>query len=96
MALSVRVLRCRFNFALLHHGRRDGVSHFLGASLACPFRKRYPEIDLDYTRFKFPVLAFNFPVPSQKLPVPLSREFCSKSAESLDEWRPLSRELAQN
>jgi hypothetical protein len=61
-----------------------------------PFRKRYPEIDLDYTRFKFPVLAFNFPVPSQKFPVPLSREFCSKSAESLDEWRPLSRELAQN
>jgi hypothetical protein len=30
----------------------------------CPFRKRFPEINLDYTRLKFPVLAFNFPVPS--------------------------------
>jgi hypothetical protein len=37
------------------------------------------------------ILAFKFPVPSQKFPVPVSREFCSKSAESLDEWRPLSR-----
>ena len=64
--------------------------------MSCPFRKRYPEINLDYTRFKFPVLAFKFPVPSQKFPVPLSREFCSKSTESLDEWRPLSRDLAQN
>jgi hypothetical protein len=25
----------------------------------CPFRKRHPEINLDYTRFKFPVLAFS-------------------------------------
>ena len=50
----------------------------------------------EVTRFKFPVLVFNFPVPSQKFPVPLSREFCSKSPKSLDEWRPLSRELAQN
>ena len=64
--------------------------------VACPFRKRYPEINLDYTRFKFPVLASKFPVPSQKFPVPLSREFRSKAAESLDEWRPLSRELAEN
>jgi isoquinoline 1-oxidoreductase beta subunit len=46
-------------------------------------------------RFKFPVLAYKFPVPSQKFPVPLSREFRSKSTESLDELQPLSRELAQ-
>ena len=62
----------------------------------CPFRKRHPEITLHYTRFKFPVLAFKFPVPSQKFPVPLSREFRSKSAESLDEWQPLSRNPTQN
>ena len=29
-------------------------------------------------------------------PVPLSREFCSKSVESLDEWRHLGGDLAQN
>jgi hypothetical protein len=50
-----------------------------------PFRRSYPKIDLDYTRFKFPVLAYKFPVPLQKFPVPLSREFRSKSAKSLDE-----------
>jgi len=50
----------------------------------CPFRKRYPEINLDYTRFKFPVLASKFPVPSQKFPVPLSGGY-SDSGES----RPL-------
>jgi hypothetical protein len=54
------------------------------------------EITLNYARFKFPVLARTNSVPSQKFPVPLSREFCSKSTESLDEWPHLSRDLAQN
>src|SRR5262249_1082677 len=43
------------------------------------------KIQLDYIRFKFPVLGYKFPVPWQKFPVPLSREFCSKSAESFGE-----------
>jgi len=38
-----------------------------------------------HARFKFLVLAFKFPALSQKFPAPLSREFFSKSTESLDE-----------
>ena len=30
-----------------------------GETKQSPFRKRHPEINLDYTRFKFPVLAFS-------------------------------------
>src|SRR5262249_30388181 len=48
---------------------------------AGPSAKTYPEIHLDYTRFKFPVLARKFPVPSQKFPVLLSREFCLQASE---------------
>ena len=52
-----------------------GIEHL---SSSCPFRKRHPEIILDYIRFKFPVLAYKFPVPSRKFPVLLSREFRCK------------------
>jgi hypothetical protein len=55
--------------------------------------KNHPEIGLHYSWFKFSVLGFKFPARSQEFPVRLSREFCSKSAESLDERRPLSRDL---
>jgi hypothetical protein len=78
----------------LRNGQDNGQpEHFFHG---CPFRKRHPEITLHYTRFKFPVHAFKFPVPLQKFPVPLSREFRFKSAESLDEWQPLSRNPTQN
>src|SRR5262249_4005884 len=53
------------------------------------YSPRHPEITLHYTRFKFPALAYKFLVLSKNFPVPLSREFCSKPAESLGEWRPL-------
>jgi hypothetical protein len=39
------------------------------------FRKRHPEITQNYTRLKFPVIAYNFPVLSQKIPVRMSSEF---------------------
>jgi hypothetical protein len=52
-------------------------------------KTHHPEINLDYTWFKFAVLAYKFSVS-------LSREFYAKSAESLDESRPLSSDVAQN
>jgi hypothetical protein len=36
----------------------------LGEGRRLPLPKRHPKINLDYARFKFPVLAFNFLVPS--------------------------------
>lgn len=73
----------------------------LPATGRSPFRKPYPEIDVDYTRFKFPVLANKWSAPfaqgyfSQNVYVSLLARFQYRAVKTVALYRAYHGDVAR-